>query len=218
MVRVTNPLARGSGRLGSRPRTMRILGTALSGLAAAGVLAACGTGGGSTGSAGGYGGGGGSTGAGGSSSAPANGAAVSAHQMAGVGTVLVDSSGKTIYSPEQDANGKIQCTGSCLSFWFPVKAPAGAALSATKLPGLGTIHRPDNGVTQVTFDGKPLYTFRLDTAPGQIRGNNFTDSFGGTSFNWLAVTTSGAPSGPSPGSSSSSPGGGYSGGGSGGGY
>jgi hypothetical protein len=59
-------------------------------------------------------------------------------------------------------------TGSCLSFWFPVPVAAGATPRA---PGgitgmLGIIHRP-GGLTQLTYNGKPLYTFRLDQAPGQ---------------------------------------------------
>jgi hypothetical protein len=68
------------------------------------------------------------------------------------------------------------------------RAPRGVA------GALGTIHRP-GGLTQLTFNGKPLYTFRLDLAPGQAHGNNFTDHFGGTSFTWHAVTTNGSPAG-----------------------
>src|ERR1700753_3816478 len=47
------------------------------------------------------------------------------------------------------------------------------------------------GKTQLTYNGRPLYTFRLDTAAGQAHGNNFTDSFSGTSFTWEVVTASG---------------------------
>ena len=60
---------------------------------------------------------------------------------------------------------------------------------------LATIHRQDDGRTQLTYNGRPLYTFKLDQSPGQARGSNFTDSFGGTSFTWQAVTASGAASG-----------------------
>jgi predicted lipoprotein with Yx(FWY)xxD motif len=88
------------------------------------------------------------------------------------------------------------CTGSCLSFWLPVTATT-ASLDPAGLPGkLGTIRRPDDGKSQVTYNGRPLYTFRLDTAAGQAHGNNFSDSFSGTSFTWEAVTASGHASGP----------------------
>jgi predicted lipoprotein with Yx(FWY)xxD motif len=48
---------------------------------------------------------------------------------------------------------------------------------------LGTITRPDNGATQVTWHGRPLYTFTGDKAPGDASGNGFHDV--GT---WQAVT------------------------------
>jgi len=153
--------------------------------AAAGLLAACG----STGT----------PAAGGGTAHPpgaSHSVVVSARKLPGVGTVLVNRSGKTIYSPQQEAHGKILCTGSCLTFWFPVPASAGAALRAPSgvTGALGTIRRPD-GRTQLTYNGKPLYTFRLDQAPGQVHGNNFTDHFGSTSFTWRAITTSGSPAG-----------------------
>ena len=122
---------------------------------------------------------------------------VSTRQITGVGTVLTDQSGKTLYTPEQEASGTIKCTGSCLSFWFPVQVRAGTALRA---PGsvtgkLGTIRRP-GGMTQLTINGRPLYTFRLDQAPGQAHGNDYTDHFGGVSFTWHAITASGTPAAP----------------------
>jgi predicted lipoprotein with Yx(FWY)xxD motif len=96
------------------------------------------------------------------------------------------------------------CTGSCLGFWFPVTVTPGTALrgSAGANGVLGTTRRADDGLTQLTYDGEPLYTFRLDQAPGQAHGNDFTDHFGGSTFTWHAVTPTGisqAPSGSSSG-------------------
>jgi predicted lipoprotein with Yx(FWY)xxD motif len=173
-----------------RQRVLR-RGATLSGLAVAAVLvAACGSPGGSTASSGA----GGNSGSNGSVAA-AN-AAVSTRQLSGVGTVLVTSSGMTIYTPKVPAEGtgNIKCTGSCLSFWFPVTASS-VSPGSGGLPGtLGTIHRP-GGTTQLTYNGRPLYTFRLDTAPGQAHGNNFTDHFNGTTFTWQVVTASDKPGG-----------------------
>jgi predicted lipoprotein with Yx(FWY)xxD motif len=157
--------------------------------AAAALLAACGSSGGNAASPAS------SSQTGGNTSAGTT-AVITAHQLSGIGTVLVDQAGKTIYTPEQEASGTILCTGSCLSFWFPVTVTsASIPRHANGLTGvLGTIHRPD-GKTQLTYNGKPLYTFRLDQAPGQVHGNNYTDSFGGTSFTWQALTAAGAPAG-----------------------
>jgi predicted lipoprotein with Yx(FWY)xxD motif len=159
----------------------------LAAVATAGLIAACG----SAGTGGGSGAGGTSAAQG---TAASRGTVVSVRKVPGIGTVLADRSGKTIYSPQQEANGKIVCTGSCLTFWFPVRVAAGSDLRApSSVTGaLGMVHRP-GGVTQLTYNGKPLYTFRLDQTPGQAHGNDFTDKFGGTAFTWHALTTSGTP-------------------------
>ena len=185
------------------------LRTALSGLASiavASLVAACGSGG----AAAGYGGGDGGQPAGaGNQPSSSRGPVVVARKLPGIGAVLVNRSGKTIYSPRQEAHGKILCTVSCLGFWFPVAVRPGTRLRAPRgVNGvLGTIHRTDDGVTQLAFDGRPLYTFRLDQRPGQIHGNNFSDAFGGTSFTWQAVSASGAAS---KSTQSAKPGSGYS--------
>jgi predicted lipoprotein with Yx(FWY)xxD motif len=46
----------------------------------------------------------------------------------------------------------------------------------------------DDGTTQVTYDGRPLYYY-VDEGPGQVLCHN-VDEFGGL---WLAVQPSGAP-------------------------
>jgi predicted lipoprotein with Yx(FWY)xxD motif len=186
---------------------------ALSGVAAAAALvAACGS---SSGPAGGSGSNG--TGASGGTSsaaqAAASGAVVSARQVSGVGNILVNKSGMTLYAIKtpSEANGKIICTGTCTSFWMPLTASS-ASLSSSGLPGkLGTVRRP-GGTTQVTYNRLPLYTFKLDTAPGQAKGNGYTDQFSGPKLTWEAVTASGAPAGTGTGTSGS----GSSGSGSGG--
>jgi predicted lipoprotein with Yx(FWY)xxD motif len=188
---VTGPWPAGRGR-----RTRRALLAGLAGVAAA-VLAGCA----------GY-----AESPGGGQPAPGK-PAVMTRSLAGLGTVLVNTAGKTIYSPEQEAHGRILCTGSCLSFWLPVTVKSAAVLHAAGgVAGrLGTIHRRDDGLTQVTYNGRPLYTFRLDHAPGQAHGSNFSDSFGGTAFTWQAVPAGGAAGAPSGGAAPSS-GPGYQGG------
>lgn len=179
------------------------LSAALSGIAAAAMLvAACGSSGGNSGS----------PGAGGSSGSTASASVVSARQLSGVGTVLVNSAGMTIYSVKtpSEMNGNIKCTGTCTTFWIPVTASS-VNPGSSGLPGtLSTVHRTDDGKAQLIYNGMPLYTFKFDTAPGQVHGNNYTDQFSGTTFHWQVVTSSGAPASggsPAPSPSSSSAGG-----------
>lgn len=106
---------------------------------------------------------------------------VGTRDLPGVGTVLVDTAGKTLYFTDQDMMGSIKCVGDCNSLWTPATAPAQAQGT-----DFGTIQRPD-GKTQLTFQNKPLYTFMLDKPDQPAFGNNAKDSFGGVDFTWHAI-------------------------------
>lgn len=95
-------------------------------------------------------------------------------------TVLTNTKGLTLYSLSVEKNGKFICTGSCTSTWIPLVVARG---TTPKGPvKLGTVRRPE-GKIQVTFRGRPLYTFDGDGAKGQVKGEGFKDV--GT---WHAVT------------------------------
>lgn len=87
-------------------------------------------------------------------------------------SVLVNAAGLTLYSLSAETHGRFVCTGSCLSVWHPLVVAAGHKPTGSR--GLGTIRRPD-GRTQVTFKGKPLYTFSGDHKRGQANGEGFKD-------------------------------------------
>src|SRR5690242_13816767 len=74
-------------------------------------------------------------------------------------TVLVNRAGLTLYSLSAETNGRFICTGSCLTVWHPLVVRRGQKTTGSR--SLGTIRRP-NGPTQVTYKGKPLYTFSGD--------------------------------------------------------
>ncbi len=156
------------------------------------------------------------SGGGGGSSSSGGSAQIDSSSVSGVGTVLVDSSGNTLYYLKSEMSGKINCTGSCASAWPPVLLPSGAdsATAGSGVTGtLGSIKRPDSG-TQVTYDKLPLYTFAGDTA-GQATGQGVNDFF--------AMPVAGPNGSGSTGSTGSSGTGGYGGtgsgnGGGGGGY
>ena len=119
------------------------------------------------------------------SAAPSGTTTVSVEQIPGVGSVYTDANGMALYTPQQEANGKVECTGSCTSIWIPLAAPAsGSPTAASGVRGsLGVIDRPD-GTSQVTLDGAPLYRFVQDTKAHTVNGNGITDSFNGVSLTW----------------------------------
>ena len=98
------------------------------------------------------------------------------------GTILV--SGKTVYTLKAST---VACGSGCLKIWPEVLLPKG---TTTPLAGpgvnaasLGTV-AGTGGARQVTYGGKPLYYFFLDTGPGQVKGN-ITDKWG----KWSVVVT-----------------------------
>ena len=99
--------------------------------------------------------------------------------------VVTNAQGFTLYWFAPDTSTTSKCTGSCATYWPPVKGPATAMSGVTGT--LGTITRSD-GTTQATYDGHPLYTYAGDTAAGEAKGNGLNAS-GGL---WYEMTVSGA--------------------------
>ena len=123
--------------------------------------------------------------------APATqGLTVSTMAAGGIGNILVDSSGKALYSPDEEADGTVHCVAACLSYWIPLAPGAVTPTAPAGTPKLGVIDRPD-GTKQVTAGGRPLYTFSLDAA-GKVTGEGVADDFGGQHFTWHAVRADGA--------------------------
>jgi predicted lipoprotein with Yx(FWY)xxD motif len=110
--------------------------------------------------------------------------------------VLVDSTGRTLYSAAVEHGGQIHCVDKCTSFWKPLLATAKQAQSASAAVGqqLGVITRPDGG-RQLALDGRPLYTFTEEDAGG-MNGDGFVDAFKGTRFEWQAARTGGGGAAP----------------------
>jgi len=126
----------------------------------------------------------------GMSSAASAGGLVSVAKVDGT-DVLADSAGKTLYSAAVEKGGKILCVDGCTSFWEPLVATSAEAKQAAgELDAdLGVVKRP-GGQEQLTFDGRPLYSFAEEGA-GKLQGDGFSDDFQGTHFEWQAARTSG---------------------------
>jgi predicted lipoprotein with Yx(FWY)xxD motif len=127
------------------------------------------------------------------STAPAADATVVAASSAAIGDYLTDADGNTVYIFLNDSPGETSCFDSCLESWPPLTVDGGAAaVAGDGISGeLGTIER-DDGSTQVTLDGWPLYYFAGDAAAGDTNGQGVGDK-------WFAAK----PDGSVPGAASS---------------
>lgn len=88
------------------------------------------------------------------------------------GRLLATLRGRTLYSLSLEKHGRFICTGGCLSIWHPLVVPKG--VKPTGPVGLGTVKRPE-GKTQVTYRGRPLYSFAEDTKAGETKGEGIKD-------------------------------------------
>jgi predicted lipoprotein with Yx(FWY)xxD motif len=105
------------------------------------------------------------------------------------GGVLTDTEGRPLYVNDQERGGSPRCVRECLDVWIPVVAPTSGA-PAGPVPGLGVVHRSDNGLDQLTYLRQPLYEFHTDTS-GRFVGDGMRDGFGDTEFTWSPVRISG---------------------------
>lgn len=107
---------------------------------------------------------------------------------------LTDATGRTVYLWRADKTSKSTCNGNCTTFWQPVtaksKATAGTGANAADL---GTSKRND-GTTQITYSGHPLYYYSGDSGPGQTNGqgnNGFGALWWEVAPTGTAITTGG---------------------------
>jgi predicted lipoprotein with Yx(FWY)xxD motif len=126
------------------------------------------------------------------SGSPPAGVTISAADVPGIGSVLVNGDGRTLYLLSSEAGGKLTCTddNGCTKVWPDTELPAGVtqatAGSGVQASLLGTV-KGAGGNLYVTYGGYPVYQFSGDKGPGTVNGQGIT-SFGGT---WSAMTPAG---------------------------
>lgn len=144
-------------------------------------------------------------GGGSSSSAPTTGSVAGAHKTAaqpsamfstanvsGLGNVLVDGSGKTVYVLTSSSQKNVPCTDAsgCTALWPDLPLPSGKSSSKAGMgleaSLLGTKKLSD-GETYPTYDGWLMYEYTGDSGPAQSNGEGIK-SFGGI---WYAISPSG---------------------------
>ena len=103
------------------------------------------------------------------------------------GPALVGPDGRTLYIFTQDTDGASTCYDDCATAWPPLDVPDGASLA----PGEGVtgelgITERDDGASQATYDGMPLYSFASDAGPGDATGHGVNDV-------WFVASPEGQP-------------------------
>ena len=157
-------------------RPLGLLSAAVAVALVALVAAGCGSGGGSTVTA--------NTASG--SSGGGSSATVSVANT-GLGNILVDSKGRTLYLFQKDTGTTSTCSGACATAWPPLRASGKpTAGSGAKASLLGTTPRSD-GKPQVTYNGHPLYGYQGDSKAGDTNGQA-VDGFGAP---WYVLSPSG---------------------------
>jgi predicted lipoprotein with Yx(FWY)xxD motif len=116
--------------------------------------------------------------------------AVTTRKVKGLGVVLVNAKGRTLYTFAKDQRRRVTCTGECASFWPPLKwkgaaKPKAGGSAKSKLLGLDM--SPAGGHV-VTYNKWPLYTYTGDSAAGQANGQA-TNLNGGK---WYVISPKGA--------------------------
>lgn len=105
----------------------------------------------------------------------------------GLGKILVDSQGRTLYLFEQDTGTKSTCSGGCATAWPPLRASGKlTAGGGAKASLLGTTPRSD-GKPQVTYNGHPLYGYQGDSKAGDTNGQGI-NAFGAL---WYVLSPTG---------------------------
>ncbi|PRX51299.1 putative lipoprotein with Yx(FWY)xxD motif [Prauserella shujinwangii] len=111
--------------------------------------------------------------------------AVRTTDIGGLGTVLTDQNGRTLYLFTEDGSKppKATCDGDCAEKWPPLLAEGEVELSGVDPAIVGEVRRSD-GTEQVTVGGWPVYRYAEDTVPGQAAGHGVGDV-------WYAVEPDG---------------------------
>lgn len=88
-----------------------------------------------------------------------------------LGSILVDSKGRTLYMFVPDKQKKVTCVKTCAAIWPPMKLTGAKAVAGkgVKAKLIGSDKNPSGGRV-VTYNKWPLYTYVSDLAPGQAKG------------------------------------------------
>jgi predicted lipoprotein with Yx(FWY)xxD motif len=105
----------------------------------------------------------------------------------GLGTIVTDEEGNTLYMDTLDDNDppRSTCYGACAKAWPPLTTKGTVTPIGISSRLVGAVPRKD-GKIQVTLNGWPLYTYIKDKSAGDIKGQDYKSS-------WYALRPNGKP-------------------------
>jgi predicted lipoprotein with Yx(FWY)xxD motif len=104
-----------------------------------------------------------------------------------LGSILVDSQGRTLYLFRRDSGTKSACTGACAIDWPPLRATGKPTVGGGVTASIVATSARSDGEPQITYNGHPLYLFSGDQKPGDTNGEG-VNAFGGL---WYALSSAG---------------------------
>jgi predicted lipoprotein with Yx(FWY)xxD motif len=112
-------------------------------------------------------------------------------RIAGLGPVLIRGSGRALYM-FQPLSGPARCSARCERIWPPLPAPVrglARAIGGARQSLIGSVRDPVTDRRVVTYAGRMLHTYVLDTRPQEATGQDVALSGG---F-WWVLTAAGRP-------------------------
>ncbi|HMK12743.1 MAG TPA: hypothetical protein VK461_14220 [Acidimicrobiales bacterium] len=102
-----------------------------------------------------------------------------------LGTILVDSQGRTLYAFTNDANGMPTCDGACADAWPPVAADGNTTVGGGVGAGLLSMVPRADHTSQLKVGKWPVYLYAGDGAPGDVNGQ-------GSGGSWFVLAPDGS--------------------------
>ncbi|MEU6660151.1 hypothetical protein [Streptomyces sp. NPDC046821] len=102
----------------------------------------------------------------------------------GLGSILVDGQGRTLYAFTKDKEATSNCDAECIAVWPALTSPSPAAAGKGVEKSLLREAKQSGGAVQVTYGDWPLYYYVGDMAPGDVNGQ-------GLDGEWFAVSPDG---------------------------
>jgi len=124
------------------------------------------------------------------STASAAAVVLATRDVPGLGVVLVNGQGRTLYTFAPDKAAKVTCVGGCASAWPPMFLAAAVkkpTISGQVKPSLVSSDPDPSGGRVITYAGWPLYLYVADPTAGTAHGQSI-NSAGGP---WYVITPSG---------------------------